>query len=237
MNKQVIKRAKRENIYLSYFWVKAFIIALFVVILTGCNSINHDPVEGAKDLTVLLQKYQQTGNLNDAHELLTEYWAAYDGEGKKEFLKSFNDNLMEHDDIVDFLVQPSFIKYPMLGVYLRNMFDLEVDLGKKTPGVNAASKGLLFGSILSEYDKNNETDKAYNVVITMYDKLKNSSELERLEFFYAFRRFTKEGGEPGDRAYKLLLKLNTLNKGAITDFLMLALESTVDFEEPINGDE
>ncbi|HAU86949.1 MAG TPA: hypothetical protein DCW90_16105 [Lachnospiraceae bacterium] len=237
MNKQVIKRAKRESIFLYYFCVKAFIIVLFTTILNGCNSINHNPVEGAKDLTVLLLKHQQSENLNKAHELLAEYWAAYNNEEKKEFLQVLNDNLMEHDDIVDFLVQPSFIKYPMFGVYLKTMFDLEVDLGKKTPGVNAASKGLLFGSILSEYDKNNEIDKAYNVVSTMYGKLKDSSELERLEFFYAFRRFTKEGGESGDRAYKLLLKLNTLNKGSITDFLMLALESTIDFEEPLNDNE
>lgn len=217
--------------------VKVFVIALFVAVLTGCNSISNDPVEGAKDLTNQLQKYQQSDNIDVVHDLLTEYWAAYEGERKKDFLKALNDNLMEHDDVVDFLVQPSFIKYPMLGVYLKNMFDLEVDLGKKTPGVNAASKGLLFGAILYEYDKKNETDKAYNVVSMMYSKLKDSSKLERLEFFYAFRRFTKEGGEAGDRAYKLLLRLRTLNSNFITDFYMLAIESTVDFNEHINNDE
>ena len=214
--------------------VKIFIIALFVAMFTGCNHINHNPEEGAKDLTVLLQKYQQSENLDGAHELLAEYWATYDGEEKKVFLKTLNDNLMEHDDIVDFLIQPSFIKYPMFGIYLKNMFDLEVNLGKEKPGINAASKGLLFGLILSDYDKNNEINKAYDVVYTMYDKLKNFSELERLEFFYAFRCFTKEGGDAGDRAYKLLLKLKTLNNEFIIKFLEFALESTVNFEEQIN---
>lgn len=217
--------------------IKIFIIALIVAVFSGCNSINHNPVEGAKDLTVLLQECQQSGNLDKAHELLTEYWAVYDEGEKKEFLKALNDNLLEYNKVVDFLVQPSFIKYPMFGVYLKNMFDLEVNIGKKRPGVNAASKGLLFGSILSEYDKNNEIDKAYNVVSTMYSKLKNSSKLEQLEFFYAFRLFIREGGDAGDRAYRLLLKLKPLNNNFITDFLMFALESTVDFEEQLNNNE
>lgn len=217
--------------------VKVFVIALVVSVLTGCNSISNDPIEGAKDLTGLLQKCQQSEKLDDAHELLTEYWAAYEGEEKKEFIKALNDNLMERDDVVDFLVQPSFIEYPMFGVYLKNMFDLEVDLAKKTPGVNAASKGLLFGSILSDYAKNDETDKAYDVVSTVYGKLKDSSELERLEFFYAFRCFTKDGGDAGNRAFKLLLRLRTLDNEFITDFYMLAIGSSVDFNEQINNDE
>lgn len=205
--------------------INIFIIILFVTFFVGCNSISQNPIKGAEDLTKQLIDCQQTGDTNKAHKILFTYWTTYNGKEKKKFLKALNNNLIDHDAVVTFLLQPSFITYPMFETYLKNIFNIELELGQKTPGINAASKGLLLGSLLTDYDKRDETEKAYSVLSTMTTKLKELSELERLEFFYAFQYYIKECGEDGKRAHKMILKTK------VTDFMLLAVEYTIDFEE------
>ena len=96
-----------------------FIIGIVVLALFGCNRVSSDPKEGAIQLMRLLSKCAAENDFKKANSLMSDYWHSYDDEQLKDFLFTLRDELMTNDDVVEFIVESDFEKYPMCGLYMR----------------------------------------------------------------------------------------------------------------------
>ena len=204
-----------------------YLIILLPLLFVGCKTIDKDPVKGANDLYIQLTKYASSNNLDEAHEELSRYWNTYDDNNRKIFLFTLRGNLLTDDKVVNFIVEPSFVTYPMCGAYMKAILDLAHQDALNSPSTSPASKGIIFGSLLSDYAETNNILEAEELITSTLKNLQRSTELTRNEFFDSFGRFIKNSGDPGIRAYQFMQHLESKDWYS---FMRLSLESTLDFE-------
>lgn len=218
-----------------------FCLSLIVIIaLLGCNKISPDPKEGAVQLYETLSKCAESGDLKKANSVMSDYWNNYDDEQRKVFLLSLREKFVTNDEVVRFIVEPSFHEYPMCGIYMKNLNKVAFEEAKSQLNEIAetsdksnyngspASKAILLGMLLAESYDANDMDLGYESIKTVYDDLKNESFYYRVEFADAFKEFIDDSGELGIKAYEFLF--NRFEGGIKDDFLKLLLESKPDYD-------
>lgn len=202
---------------------------LLLIAMTSCHSISPDPIKGADELSIELQLLTEKNDCESANKLLSEYIIAYQDEDKILFLLALRGNLMTNDNVVNFLADADFHKYPMFGNTLKAILQVAFADAIKHPNANSpASKGIMFGVIMADYAMENNIEEAYNTISDTYRYLQNTTELSRIEFFTSFKEFMQTSGNAGKRAFGLL---NQLNSTECTAFQMMALESLIDYED------
>ena len=199
-----------------------------MIMAVSCQKINSDPQKGAEALCSELQSIAPNEDYDKAQKLLVDYWNAYQGDNKNEFLYALREQMMDNDKVVDFMVQPDFKQYPIFGEYMKGLQMIAFAEALENSKVGSpASKGILFGSLMADYADTNDVVEAHKLIATTSNNLRNSSELTRIEFFASFRQFIQTSGEQGIKAFKFL---NSLKSPEYTAFQRLALESFVEYE-------
>lgn len=214
------------------------LICLFYLSLGACNKIDSDPITGASQLNKELTKLADSNNLQEAHNILSEYWDAYQDGNRTQFLLALRGELMANDKVVNFIVQTDFHQFPMFGTYMKNLQQVAYEEALSNLGHvlesgdnssfngSAAAKGILLGSLLADCEESGETEQAYDMLRTAYDNLTTSPELYRIEFYASFQYFIKNSGDVGVRAYNCIRKLDD---PIVTDFMRLGLESKLEY--------
>lgn len=203
-------------------------IMMLMIIAVSCQSISNDPVKGANDLNNELQSLANKNDCEDANKLLSEYLNAYKDQDRIMFLLALRANLMANDKVVNFIAEADFHKFPMLGKTMKELQLVAfIDAINEPNASSPASKGIMFGVIMADYAKENNTDAAYETISQTYKNLQNTTELSRIEFFASFMQFMQTSGEPGKQAFQFL---NKLDSPEYTAFQKMALESLIDYD-------
>lgn len=201
---------------------------MLMIMAVSCQSISNDPVKGANDLINELQSLANRNDCEDANKLLSEYLNAYKDQNRIMFLLALRGNLMANDKVVSFIAEADFHKFPMLGKTMKELQQIAfIDTIDEPNASSPASKGIMFGVIMADYAKENNTEAAYETISQTYKNLQNTTELSRIEFFASFRQFMQTSGEPGKQAFQLL---NQLDSSEYTAFKKMALESLIDYD-------
>lgn len=207
---------------------RALFIMMLMIMAVSCQSISSDPVKGANDLSNEIQSLAYRNDCEDANKLLSEYLNAYQGQDRIMFLLALRGNLMANDKVVNFIAEGDFHKFPMLGNTLKELQQIAFNDAINKPNASSpASKGIMFGVIIADYAKENNTEAAYEIIAQTYKNLQNTTELSRIEFFASFMQFMQTSGEPGKQAFRLL---NQLDSPEYTAFQKMALESLIDYD-------
>lgn len=201
---------------------------MLVIMAVSCQSISSDPVKGANDLSNELQSLAYRNDCEDANKLLSEYLNAYQGQDRIMFLLALRGNLMANDKVVNFIAKGDFHKFPMLGNTLKELQQIAFNDAINEPNASSpASKGIMFGVIMADYAKENDTDEAYKTIAQTFMNLQNTTELSRIEFFSSFKQFIQTSGDTGQQVFQFL---NKLDSPEYTAFQRLALESFIVYE-------
>lgn len=201
---------------------------VLLLAVTSCHSISLDPKKGADELGLELQSLTEKNDCESANKLLSEYIRAYQDEDNTTFLLTLRGNLMTNDNVVNFIADADFHKYPMFGDILKAIQQVAFADAINHPNANSpASKGIMFGVIMSDFAKNNNTEAAYNTIKQTYTNLRNTTEMSRIEFFASFKQFMQTSGEAGLQAFQFL---NQLNSPEYTAFQRMALESLIEYD-------
>lgn len=203
-------------------------IMMLMIMAVSCQSISNDPVKGANNLINELQSLANRNDCEDANKLLSEYLNAYKDQNRIIFLLALRDNLMANDKVVNFIAEADFHKFPMLGKTMKELHQIAFNDAINEPNASSpASNGIMFGVIIADYAKENNTEAAYETISQTYKNLQNTTELSRIEFFASFMQFMQTSGEPGKQAFQLL---NQLDSPEYTAFQKMALESLIDYD-------
>ena len=201
---------------------------VLLIAVTSCHSISSDPTKGADELSLELQSLAKKNDCASADKLLSEYIRAYQDENNITFLLALRGNLMTNDNVVKFIADADFHKYPMFGNTLKAVQQVAFADAISNPKANSpASKGIMFGVIMSDFAKNNNTEAAYNIIKQTYRNLHNTTEMSRIEFFASFKQFMQTSGEAGLQAFQFL---NQLNSPEYTAFQRMALEYLIEYD-------
>lgn len=201
---------------------------MLMLMTVSCQSISSDPVTGANDLSTELQSLSNKNDCEGANKVLSDYLNAYQGENKKIFLLALRGNLIANDRVVNFIVDADFHKFPMLGNTMKELQKVAFNEALNEPNSSSpASKGIMFGVIMADYAKENNTEEAYATIAKTYNNLQITTELSRIEFFASFMQFMKTSGDTGKQAFQLL---NQLESPEYTAFQKMALESLIDYD-------
>lgn len=216
------------------------ILSIVLITTISCNSINPDPIKGAKQLNEDLTELANSNDLQGLHTKLSEYWNAYPEELHSSLFRSLQWELLSNNSVVRMMADSDFNKYPMCGKYLQMiqefafadaMSALEnmsyaTHEEKNNLNLGPAEKGILLASLLANYSKTNDKDSAYDVIETAYNKLKSQTELYKIIFFSSFIKFIKHSGQPGIQAFELM---QDLKSPTYTEFQRLALENRLEY--------
>lgn len=207
---------------------RILLIMMLMIMAVSCQSISNDPIKGANDLSNELQSLANRNDCGDANKLLSKYLNAYQGKNKAMFLLALRGNLIANDRIVNFIANADFHKFPMLGNTMKELQQIAFNDAINEPNASSpASKGIMFGVIMADYAKENNTDEAYKIIAQTYRNLQNTTELSRIEFFSSFKQFIQTSGDTGQQAFQFL---NQLDSHEYTAFQRMALESLIDYE-------
>lgn len=199
-----------------------------MLMAVSCQSISTDPIKGADDLNTKLSSLANKNDCEAANQLLSEYLKAYQDKDKTMFLLALRGNLMANDNVVNFIADADFHKFPMLGNTMKELQQVAfADAINEPKATSPASKGIMFGVIMADYAKENNTEAAYETISQTYKNLQNTTELSRIEFFASFMQFMQTSGEPGKQAFQLLKQLGSPE---YTAFQKMALESLIDYD-------
>ena len=194
----------------------------------SCQPISNDPVKGANDLSDELQSFANNNDCEGANKLLSKYLKAYHGKNKIMFLFALRGNLIANDRVVNFIADADFHKFPMLGNTLKKLQEIAYADAINEPNASSpASKGIMFGVIMADYAKENNTDEAYKTITQTFRNLQNTTELSRIEFFSSFKQFIQTSGDTGQQVFQFL---NKLDSPEYTAFQRLALDSFIVYE-------
>lgn len=203
-------------------------IMMLMIMAVSCQSISNDPVKGANNLINELQSLANRKDCEDANKLLSEYLNAYKDQNRIIFLLALRGNLMANDKVVNFIAEADFHKFPMLGKTMKELQQIAFNEAINEPNASSpASKGIMFGIIMADYAKENNTEAAYETISQTYKNLQNTTELSRIEFFTSFMQFMQTSGDPGKQAFQLL---NQLDSSEYTAFQKMALESLINYD-------
>ncbi len=198
---------------------------MLMIVAVSCQSISNDPIKGANDLSNELQSFANNNDCEGANKLLSKYLNAYQGKNKAMFLLALRGNLIANDRVVNFIADADFHKFPMLGNTMKELQQIAFNDAINEPNASSpALKGIMFGVIMADYAKDNNTDEAYKTIAQTYRNLQNTTELSRIEFFASFKQFMQTSGDTGKQAFQFL---NKLDSPEYTAFQRLALESCI----------
>ena len=201
---------------------------LLLIGVTSCHSISSDPAKGADELCLEMLSFTEKNDYESANKLLSEYIGAYHDEDNTIFLVALRGNLMTNDDIVNFIADADFHKYPMFVNTLKAIQKVAFADAINNPNADSpASKGIMFGVIMADFAKENYTEAAYNTITQTYRNLLNTTEMSRIEFFASFKQFMQTSGVAGQQVFQFL---NQLNSPEYTAFQRMALESLIDYD-------
>ena len=201
---------------------------LLLIAVTSCHSISSDPTKGADELCLDLQLFTEKNDYESANKILTEYLGVYHDQDSITFLLALRGNLMTNDNIVNFIADADFHKYPMFGNTLKALLQVAFTDAINNPNADSpASKGIMFGVIMADFAKENNTEAAYNTIAQAYRNLLHTTEMSRIEFFTSFKQFMQTSGEAGQLAFQFL---NKLNSPEYTSFQRMALKSLIDYD-------
>ena len=201
---------------------------LLLIGMTSCHSISSDPIKGADELCLEMQSFTEKNDYESANKLLSEHMGAYHDEDNTTFLLALRGNLMTNDNIVNFIADADFHKYPMFVNTLKAIQQVAFADAINNPNADSpASKGIMFGVIMADFAKENNTEAAYNTITQTYRNLLNTTEMSRIEFFTSFKQFMQTSGEAGQQAFQFL---NQLNSPEYTSFQRMALKSLIDYD-------
>lgn len=197
-----------------YLFSQAIIVLFVVSALLGCNNISSDPKIGAKQLSERLTRLAESGNLKKTNAVLSDYWNSYNDEQRKEFLLTLRDELMDNDDVVEFIVESNFSEYPMCGLYMKRLHQVaykeaissidHIAKSKSNATGYAAEKAVLLGILLADCYDSNDIATGKEIISIANHNLMKSSLFYRIEFAAAFASFMQESGELGIKACDFL---------------------------------
>lgn len=201
---------------------------LLLIAVTSCHSISSDPTKGADELCLDLQLFTEKNDYESANKILSEYLGVYHDQDSITFLLALRGNLMTNDNIVNFIADADFHKYPMFGNTLKALLQVAFADAINNPNADSpASKGIMFGVIMADFAKENNSEAAYNTIAQTYISLLHTTEMSRIEFFTSFKQFMQTSGEAGQLAFQFL---NKLNSPEYTSFQRMALKSLIDYD-------
>ena len=207
---------------------KIYVFMLLLIAVTSCHSISSDPTKGADELCLDLQLFTEKNDYENANKILSEYLGVYHDQDSITFLLALRGNLMTNDNIVNFIADADFHKYPMFGNTLKALLQVAFADAINNPNADSpASKGIMFGVIMADFAKENNTEAACNTIAQTYRSLLHTTEMSRIEFFTSFKQFMQTSGEAGQLAFQFL---NKLNSPEYTSFQRMALKSLIDYD-------
>lgn len=217
-----------------------YLVSLCLVAISSCVNVNQDPSKGAKQLYEKLRELDSEDDLKEANSIMLVFWNAYDEKQRDEFLLSFRDRLMDGDYVVGIITQNNFDEYPMFETYLKNMHRVAFEKAKaelaeitdtsdkSTYSSSAASKGLIFGILLTRYYNSKAKRECDNMIEGIEYDLNSQGLMYKIEFASALRAYMQESGDDGGKAYLFLRE--RLKDPAHDDFLKLLVESTIIYD-------
>lgn len=205
---------EKDVVMKRYLFSQSVIVLFVVFAFLGCNKISSDPKIGAKQLSERLTRLAESGNLKKTNAVLSDYWNSYNDEQRKEFLLTLRDELMDNDDVVEFIVESNFSEYPMCGLYMKRLHQVaykeaisnidHIAKSKSNATGYAAEKAVLLGILLADCYDSNDIATGKEIISIANHNLMKSSLFYRIEFAAAFATFMQESGELGIKACEFL---------------------------------